>query len=138
VEKLRGFIADHHGEIVSVDGRRMRIKLGNDGALFSRKSDRPARLVLDLEFSEENSSKQGERRGGLARTRIHVEINPQRQRERRKPEVLARCRQLLISLRAYLMASEAAPKIEAAPRSSGPAGGGRGGFSLLGWFGRKA
>ncbi|HEX3656948.1 MAG TPA: diguanylate cyclase [Pirellulales bacterium] len=135
VEKLRGFIADHHGEIVKVDGRHMRIKLGYDGDLFGRKSDRPARLVIDLEFSEEHSAKPGERRSGVARTRIHVELNPQRQRDRRKPEVLARCRQLLISLRAYLMATEAAPKIEAAPRSSGPAKK-NGGFSLLGWLGK--
>jgi diguanylate cyclase (GGDEF)-like protein/putative nucleotidyltransferase with HDIG domain len=135
VEKLRGFIADHHGEIVSVDGRHMRIKLGAEGAIFSRKSERQARLVVDMDFSEEQSAKSTERRPGMARTRIHVEINPQRNRERRNAEVLARGRQVLISLRAYLMASEAAPKIEAAPRSGGPAKAKRGG--LLGWLGGK-
>ncbi|HEX4148930.1 MAG TPA: diguanylate cyclase, partial [Pirellulales bacterium] len=135
VEKLRGFIADHHGEIVSVDNRRMRIKLGAEGALFARKSERQARLVVDLEFSEEQSAKQADRRGGVARTRIHVEINPQRPRERRQAEVLARGRQVLISLRAYLMASEAAPKIEAAPRCGKPKKAKSSGF--FGWLGSK-
>jgi hypothetical protein len=113
IEKLRGFIADHHGEISSIDAQHVRIKLGGDGSFFRRQGERQIRLLMDLRFEEERASSTNERRTARARTKIRVEINPLKGRDRRHSDALARARNLLISLRAYLMATELAPKVEA-------------------------
>jgi hypothetical protein len=44
--------------------------------------------------------------GGRSRTLVHVVIRPQRARDRRQRDALERARQLLISLKAYLVAQE--------------------------------
>jgi hypothetical protein len=44
--------------------------------------------------------------GGRSRTLIHVVIRPQRARDRRQRDALERARQLLVSLKAYLVAQE--------------------------------
>ena len=99
IEKLRGFIADHHGEISSIDAQHVRIKLGGDGSFFRRQGERQIRLLMDLRFEEERASHTGDRRTTRARTKIRVEINPLKGRDRRRSNALARARQLLISLR---------------------------------------
>ena len=54
IEKLRGFVADHHAEVSMIDGPQVQIKVGEDrGGLLRRSADRPIRLVLDLRFEEE-------------------------------------------------------------------------------------
>jgi diguanylate cyclase (GGDEF)-like protein/putative nucleotidyltransferase with HDIG domain len=117
IEKLRGFIADHHGEVVSTDGTRVQIKLGgHKGSLFgANNTASQVRLLMDLTFTEDRgeSPEPGDRRqGGLVKTRIHCEISPQKSRDRRKLDAVAHARQMLISLRSYLMAMEAAPRME--------------------------
>ena len=44
IEKLRGFIADHHGEISSIDAQHVRIKFGGEGSFFRRQGERQIRL----------------------------------------------------------------------------------------------
>jgi diguanylate cyclase (GGDEF)-like protein/PAS domain S-box-containing protein len=113
IEKLRGFIADHHGDISSIDAQHVRIKLGGDSSFFRRQGERQIRLLMDLRFEEEGGSPSSERRTTRARTKIRVEINTLKGRDRRHSDAIARARNLLISLRAYLMATELAPKVEA-------------------------
>jgi diguanylate cyclase (GGDEF)-like protein/PAS domain S-box-containing protein len=116
IEKLRGFIADHHGEIISIQGKTVQISLAPKGAgLFRRGTDRVVGLLMDLTFQEERTEMTDTARSSLTRTRIHLEMRPQRNRDRRKAETLDRARQLLISFRSYLMAIEAAPQVLADP-----------------------
>lgn len=116
IEKLRGFIADHHGEVVSTEGSRVEIRIGGGNrSLFGHSDGRQIRLVMDMNLKEELPDANEKRQGGVIRTRIHVEIRPYKSRDRRKLDAVAQARQMLISLRAYLMAQEAAPQIELAP-----------------------
>lgn len=102
IEKLRGFVADHQAEILEIERNKISFQLGSTrGFLFRRSSDRNVPFLVDLEFSEITKT-QKEGHG----TRIHVAIRPRRNRDRRREDVIDRARQLLSSLRAYLMASE--------------------------------
>jgi diguanylate cyclase (GGDEF)-like protein len=132
IEKLRGFVADHQAEIVSIEGSDVRLKLGQTGGLFFRRSsDRQVAFVVDLRFEED---KRGEDKKPLAigsQTRIHVTVSPQRNRDRRRSDAEERAKLLLASFRAYLMATEDQRESDAPlPR--------RGKTMLLPWLRKKS
>ena len=113
IEKLRGFVADQHGEIEMSKGNSIRVRVGDEGgSFFRRMTDRPVRLVMNLDFEDvegERHRPNDRRRYGNARTRIHLTIEPKKSRDRRQIQLQERARQLLVSLRSYLMASEWEP-----------------------------
>ena len=118
IEKLRGFVADHRAKILKIDGSRVELRVEDRQAGFLRRSsDRPISFCIRLEFleerldSEESSSTSGV---GTARTRIHATVQPKRSRDRRRGDAAARAREVMVSLRAYLMATE-----EESPSSEG-------------------
>ncbi len=113
VEKLRGFIADHYGEILHIDEGSITVEV--IGSLVDRQrrtSDRPVPMVVDLHFSEEEFSMP--ERDGMSsqlghRTRIEVSVRLKRSRDRRRDNLREPARMLIASLRAYLMAVRLAP-----------------------------
>jgi len=106
VEKLKGFVADHHAEIILADRSRVQLRIGGDrgGPLFKRQADRSIRLIIDLGIHEESFAPENNPRAVFKRTRITVMISPVKSRERRTTASLERARQLVASLRSYLMA----------------------------------
>lgn len=108
VEKLKGFVADHHAEIILADRNRVQLRIGGDrgGPLFKRQADRSIRLILDLGIHEESFAPESNPRAVFKRTRITVMISPVKSRERRTTASLERARQLVASLRSYLMATD--------------------------------
>ena len=112
-EKLRGFVADQHAEILSIEGNRVLIKVDGQAAdTLRRGSDRPVPFTIELTFAE-NKPAAGERReprsaADMPGTLIHVMIRPHKQRDRRQNDAVQRARQLLGSLKSYLMAQDAA------------------------------
>lgn len=110
VEKLRGFVADHHAQIVTVEKNHMRLRLGEPSfGLFRRAADRPIRLVVDVRAEEEQIPALN-RTGATSyvpRTRFHVTINPLKNRDRREANLEEQANKVLASLKAYLMATAA-------------------------------
>jgi len=111
IEKLRGFVSDHHAKIESIEGSRVLLSIGGGpgGLAFRRSTDRPIGFLLDVELAEErtpNMGRESPTAGAVLRTRIHIAISPQQSRDRRRKPSTDRARQLLVSFRAYLMASE--------------------------------
>jgi len=101
-EKLRGFVADHHAEIVEIEDNRATLKIeGQDTLLMRRRNDRPVPFMIELTFDERPGVG-----GAQMRTLIHVVIRPKRQRDRRRTDAVERARQLLSSLKSYLMAHD--------------------------------
>jgi diguanylate cyclase (GGDEF)-like protein len=115
VEKLRGFVADHRAKIVAIDGSQVRLEVEDKPASRLRRlTDRPVVFWIDLSFQEERVQKDRDDHswspdGGATRTRIGVTLSPRRNRDRRRNDVLARAREVLVSFRSYLMASEEEP-----------------------------
>ena len=104
VEKLRGFVADHQAEILSVDDTSVRMQVGTVGGIFRRLSDRRVPCFVHLTFvGAAPAEHDAPSRGG---TRLHIEVLLQRSRDRRRKDAMQRGRQLLSSLRSYLMASD--------------------------------
>jgi hypothetical protein len=110
IEKLRGFISDHHGEVVRVDPQYVELKLGEDGGVPNRRStDRGVRMVMQITLSEEHiqtTRPMTGQRGGIDRTKLHALVRLQRSRDRRRKGAEQQALELLISFRAYLMATE--------------------------------
>jgi diguanylate cyclase (GGDEF)-like protein len=112
-EKLRGFVADHHSEIVSVEGDRVTLSIdGQHTPLTRRTTDRPVPFRIELVFDEQTVPVEGRPNATALRTVIHVTIRPKRHRDRRRRDATERARQLLVSLKSYLMAHD---HVEAAP-----------------------
>jgi diguanylate cyclase (GGDEF)-like protein len=105
IEKLRGFVSDHHAELLTIDGNcvRLRIEAAAGGEPLRRGSDRPVWFLMELHFEQEFHTS-GERKGQFLRTRIQVTAAPQKSRDRRRQDALERGELLLVSLRSYLMA----------------------------------
>jgi diguanylate cyclase (GGDEF)-like protein/PAS domain S-box-containing protein len=115
VEKLKGFIADHHADVVPVDDRHVSLKI-DVGSLpnLRRSGDREVPFLIELAFEEVQVPSQG-RAQGFSRTVIQVSIRPHRDRDRRNRDVLERARQLFFSLKSYLVAQEQTPSTVVPP-----------------------
>jgi diguanylate cyclase (GGDEF)-like protein/PAS domain S-box-containing protein len=110
IEKLRGFVADHHADVVSIDADRLVLKIeGGDLPMTRRFSDRPVPFVIEIHFTEKQVATKtlsGDERGAFVRTFADVVIRPRRNRDRRRRDTDQRALQLLLSLKSYLMAQE--------------------------------
>lgn len=110
LEKLRGFVADHHAEITSVEGEQIQLKVdGQNTPLLRRSSDRPVPLVLEVRFTEERIELTNARSAPgstTVRTKIHATVRPSRDRDRRRADIEERARHIVASIKSYLMAEE--------------------------------
>jgi diguanylate cyclase (GGDEF)-like protein len=108
IEKLRGFVADHKAEIKSIEHNRILLYIfGDRSQKDRRRSDRQIPLVVEVTFSEERvrqTSSGTAATPSQTRTKIQVVMRPKRNRDRRQANAVTRARQLLASLRSYLMA----------------------------------
>ena len=116
VEKLRGFVADHQATIVKIEQNKLELQIADSSPQHRRRfGDRPVVFCVELSLEEEQLGKmQGDVRGPVTtRTRIHVAIVPQKNRDRRRADIAQRAHEVLVSLRSYLMAShDAQPPAE--------------------------
>jgi diguanylate cyclase (GGDEF)-like protein/PAS domain S-box-containing protein len=111
VEKMRGFVADHHAQIVNVTENHLVLQIdGDQASLLRRATDRPMPFVIELRFTDSSALPAGTSTGKLVRTIAHVAIRPQRVRDRRRRDVRERAQRLLASLKSYLMAQDHDPK----------------------------
>lgn len=115
VEKLHGFVADHQGQVVAIEGNEVQIRLGGSDSLFRRKGDRQVAILMNLRLKEEQAVADAKGFAGMTRTRIMLEIRPFKSRDRRRAEAIERAKQMLISLRSYLMATEISARVQATP-----------------------
>ncbi|MDA7977959.1 MAG: hypothetical protein MPJ50_04210, partial [Pirellulales bacterium] len=114
IEKLRGFIADHKAEVLSVDDRSTMLEFQTTGwAMFRRSSDRKVLMYMRLDFSEDQVEFDRHTGSQHVVTRIDVSVILKRSRDRRKSQAIELARNLLSSLRSYLMASEEIEALEA-------------------------
>lgn len=112
IEKLRGFVADHRAKIIAIDGNRVRLEIDDQPGPTRRRSDRSVTFVVDLRLEEDAPARTDA--SAISRTRIHVTISPRKNRDRRRADMADRAREVLCSLRSYLMATA-----ETAPTSKG-------------------
>ncbi len=116
IEKLRGFVADHQAQIISTSDEKVEMFIeGSKGSLMRRLSDRPVPFLLELNFSANCLPSLNPKRASSSEnqgTKIQVIIRPKKDRDRRRAQSKEKARQLLSSLRSYLMAREESPEHE--------------------------
>lgn len=106
-EKMRGFVADHHAQVVEIEGNRVVLRIdGQDTPLTRRWNDRAVSFLIELTFEESVEPCNNKKAAAQSRTVIQVVVRPKRQRDRRRRDAVERARQLLLSLKSYLMASD--------------------------------
>ena len=108
VEKMRGFVADHHAQIDSVTENYLVLNIEGGQDLLRRSADRPVPFVIEMRFDESAVPTKPGTAGKVVRTVIHVTIRPQRSRDRRR-DLRERAQRLLASLKCYLIAQEHDP-----------------------------
>jgi diguanylate cyclase (GGDEF)-like protein len=108
IEKLRGFVADHQATVTKVEEDAL--ELGIEGALYSarRKSDVGVLFAVNMQFMEEQLRREessAKSSAGVLQIRLHVTISSQKTKDPSPGGMIHRARQIMTSLRAYLMAS---------------------------------
>jgi hypothetical protein len=104
MEKLRGFVSDHHAEIVATEDGKMRLQVTKRAAYRRRNSDRPVSFILSLQFLEQRLRTGRSPTRSASRTIIHVTIQLADNRDRRRDHSLDGARHLFASLKSYFMA----------------------------------
>jgi diguanylate cyclase (GGDEF)-like protein/PAS domain S-box-containing protein len=111
VEKMRGFVADHHAQIDAITENYLVLRIeGDQGPSARRVTDRPVPFVLEMRFEESGGQPTGRGTGKVVRTIVQVSIRPQRNRDRRRRDVLERAQRLAASLKSYLVAQDHKPQ----------------------------
>lgn len=120
VEKMRGFMADHHAEIISIAESHLTLRIDGENTPFLRRnSDRPVPFFIEMKFSEASAAAEG-RGAPTNRTVVHVTIRPHRSRDRRRRDAIERAGQLLLSLKSYLVAQEVRGPSDLTPIATKP------------------
>jgi diguanylate cyclase (GGDEF)-like protein/PAS domain S-box-containing protein len=106
-EKLRGFVADHGAEVISIqDNCVMLLVDAQNTPLLRRWNDRAVPLVMELTLRERIIPSKGGQDGTCQRTAINVVVKLKRQRDHRRYDATERARQLVVSMKSYLMAHD--------------------------------
>jgi diguanylate cyclase (GGDEF)-like protein/putative nucleotidyltransferase with HDIG domain len=136
VEKLRGFVADHGAKVNFCVNDHIQLCLeANQMPLMPRHADRSVPFLIDLRLAESQAEIPGH--PGLpprvqTRTEVEVLFQPKRLRDRRREQATERARQILASLKSYLVAEERLPK----RGRDLPASSEKPWFAWLGWTNR--
>jgi diguanylate cyclase (GGDEF)-like protein len=116
VEKLRGFVLDHHAEVLSINGDRIDLRIESlNHNPARRRSDRPIPFVVELALAEQravSTSVDGRVTGELSRTQVKVAIRLKRARDRRNADVAEQASDILAGIKSYLMASDETASVE--------------------------
>ncbi|MHB0955236.1 MAG: bifunctional diguanylate cyclase/phosphohydrolase [Pirellulaceae bacterium] len=104
MEKLRGFVSDHHAEIVATEDGKLELQITKQSVPCRSGADRPVSFLVALQFLEKKADDKTCALPTSSRTMIHVTIRLANNRDRRRGNAYERARQLFASLKSYFMA----------------------------------
>ncbi len=104
IEKLKGFIADHDAEILTVAENQVSLRVNAICTIGGRRRvDQHIALNALLTLSEAKTDPADRKRGSNSNTKIHVQLKPVRNRDRRRRELTVCTDKVIASLRSYFM-----------------------------------
>ncbi len=113
IEKLRGFVLDHHAEILAINQDRVDLQIEAVSENPNRRrSDRPVPFLVEMSLAEKyvpSTSVDGRITGQVARTYVKVSVRLKRARDRKNANVSAQANAILAGIRSYLMATTETP-----------------------------
>ena len=110
IEKIKGFMLDHHAEVLSINANRIALQIEAERRKPTRRrSDRPIPFLVELALSEQrvpSTSVDGRSTGQLSRTHVQVGIRLKNLRDRRIADAALQASSILAAIKSYLMATE--------------------------------
>ncbi|WP_436715406.1 diguanylate cyclase [Roseiconus lacunae] len=105
IEKLRGFVSDHHAEIVNVAENQLSLKVTSRPTPGGRRRvDHKITFHVVLTLSAAQQDEMLSQNADQASfTKVHLEIKPIRNRDRRRRDLNDAAKELVASFRCYLM-----------------------------------
>ena len=108
-EKLRGFVADQQAVITEVSDDRLELTIDGEAIPQKRRSsDRAVSFIVELNFDEKEIAVEGAR-GATVKTMVEVIVCTKYGRDRRQKDAMERARQMVSSLKSYLVAQDYLP-----------------------------
>ncbi len=107
IEKLRGFVLDHHAEILGIKADRIDLQIDAQQSQTRRRNDRPVPFLVELLFSEQRvpiKNAAGDATSRMLKTRVRVSIRLKRTRDRRNAAMMSQAMSILAAIQSYLMA----------------------------------
>ncbi|WP_430453785.1 diguanylate cyclase [Rhodopirellula europaea] len=104
VEKLRGFISDHRAEIIQVTGNVVSLRIVAQGGGKGRRASDHQMMLHVLIHLNEGQGQRNRNDNSITQTSLRVTIQPVRNRDRRSRDLTPCVREVLGSLKSYLMA----------------------------------
>ncbi len=104
LEKLRGFVSDHHARIVATEDGKLALQITTQTVSARRKTGRPVSLLVDLQFAERRTEETGRSVPVASGTMVHVVVRLASSRDRRRANAEQGARQVFASLKSYFMA----------------------------------
>lgn len=103
IEKLRGFIADHHATVINVQDNQLSLSVSTTNFSGGRRAvDSKVAFNVSMVLSDAAPSDSGGRGNKAIGTKVHVSLKPARSRDRRT-DVQACANQVIVSLNGYLV-----------------------------------
>lgn len=113
VQKLKGFINDHHAELISIEESRVAIRVDSQKIKATRRQgERPTMMLMDVSICNVEVCSHGRQKTYQRRTKFSVTIRPMRARDRRSESLKGQAGHLLNSFQAYLVAQEIDDELE--------------------------
>lgn len=108
LQKLKGFIADHKAELLSIKDSRIAIRVdAQKSDVIRRTGERSAVMLMDVEIQTvQVCTTSRNQKSYQNRTRFKVSVQPVRARDRRSAALQGQAQRLLRSFQAYLVAQE--------------------------------
>jgi diguanylate cyclase (GGDEF)-like protein len=102
MEKLRGFVSDHHAEIIATEDGKLQLQVTKQAVACQSTTERPVSFLVTLQFLERKAEHKP--RANSSQTVIHVTIRLANNRDRRRGNAYERAHHLFTSLKSYFMA----------------------------------
>ena len=115
VEKLRGFVSDQKAKIVSIEDNTVKMEVSTSSFSSSQEA-RPISFSVKMQLKEIRITRTngiGLASGEYPNSRVLVEITPLKNRARRGADIANGGRLIMQSIKAYLMAKDAAEELKA-------------------------
>lgn len=112
IERLRGFIGDHHAEVLATEAHEVSLKVDSRNLKIpNREGDRATTFTLQLVLSEVEMAGAGPRKGKQIFTVIQIQVQVSKQRDRRNTNLVYQAECVRARFQSFMAAQTLDPSL---------------------------